>query len=103
MVGIARHHGLRVVPLRIDRATLAVDADEAARLAGERTRAIVVAQLFGARPRLAPLRAAADRCGAPLVEDCAQGFAGFPDAGDPAADVTLFSFGTIKTQTALGG
>jgi perosamine synthetase len=37
------------------------------------------------------------------VEDCAQAFNGRDYAGSPAADVVMFSFGPIKTATALGG
>jgi dTDP-4-amino-4,6-dideoxygalactose transaminase len=38
-----------------------------------------------------------------LVEDCAQAFQGPKRMGDPAADVSMYSFGTLKTSTALGG
>jgi perosamine synthetase len=38
-----------------------------------------------------------------LVEDCAQGFSSPADHGSRAADISLFSFGTIKTMTAFGG
>ena len=38
-----------------------------------------------------------------LIEDCAQSFRGPDDAGSPLADISLFSFGAIKTATALGG
>jgi len=38
-----------------------------------------------------------------LVEDCAQAFAGTQYYGYPQADVSLFSFGAIKSCTALGG
>jgi dTDP-4-amino-4,6-dideoxygalactose transaminase len=38
-----------------------------------------------------------------LVEDCAQAFQGPERMGDPAADVSMYSFGTLKTSTALGG
>jgi len=38
-----------------------------------------------------------------LVEDCAQAFKGLERMGDPLADVSMYSFGTLKTSTALGG
>ena len=68
-----------------------------------RTRVLVVAHLFGTRVDLAPLAEAARRHGLLLVEDCAQSFRGPGDDGDPLADVSLFSFGAIKTATALAG
>jgi dTDP-4-amino-4,6-dideoxygalactose transaminase len=36
-------------------------------------------------------------------EDCAQAFTGPGDTGDPDADVSMYSFGALKTGTALGG
>jgi len=62
----------------------------------------VIAQLFGARAdlrRLAEITRARDLL---LVEDCAQCY----DPGERAAtcaDVTMFSFGLIKTATCVGG
>jgi dTDP-4-amino-4,6-dideoxygalactose transaminase len=39
-----------------------------------------------------------------LIEDCAQAFAGCQAyTGHPEADVSMFSFGPIKTSTAMGG
>ncbi|MFK8845688.1 DegT/DnrJ/EryC1/StrS family aminotransferase [Streptomyces sp. Ac-502] len=54
----------------------------------------------GAAGALAELAA---RRGWLLVEDCAQAYSGPDFRGDPGADVSLFSFGPIKTATALGG
>jgi perosamine synthetase len=38
-----------------------------------------------------------------VIEDCAQAFVGSPYGGHPDSDCALFSFGPIKTATALGG
>jgi dTDP-4-amino-4,6-dideoxygalactose transaminase len=38
-----------------------------------------------------------------VIEDCAQAFAGTRYQGHPRADASMFSFGTIKSSTALGG
>ena len=38
-----------------------------------------------------------------LVEDCAQSFTGLEYRGHEAADVSMFSFGPLKTSSALGG
>ncbi|MBL8957566.1 MAG: DegT/DnrJ/EryC1/StrS family aminotransferase [Myxococcaceae bacterium] len=52
---------------------------------------------------LLPLLEVCRRRGVPLIEDCAQAWVGPHDAGHPGALASLFSFGTIKTATALGG
>jgi perosamine synthetase len=105
MVRIVELHGLRAVPVDIDVRTLSVDARalEEAVASCPRARALVVAHLFGARSRLDSAVGAARRHGLVLVEDCAQSVLGPEDRGDPRADVSLFSFGTIKTATAFGG
>ncbi len=64
---------------------------------------IVVAHLFGGRFDLAPVTDLARTHDLLLVEDCAQSIQGPDDDGDPRADVSLFSFGFIKTATAFGG
>ena len=67
------------------------------------TRAIVVAHLFGTRLDPDPLCALAKRHNLFVIEDCAQAFDGPSFAGHPEADASLFSFGPLKTATALGG
>jgi len=68
-----------------------------------RTRAVLVAHLFGGCIDIGPVARFARKHGLLLVEDCAQAFQG-PDAvGDPASDVSMYSFGTLKTSTAMGG
>ena len=103
MPHIARQHGLRPVPLDIDPLTTAWDARALQQLIGPRTRAIVLAHLFGARVDVNPAVAVARRHGAAVVEDCAQAYAGPCWSGHPKADLTLFSFGPMKIATAFGG
>ncbi|HLL61730.1 MAG TPA: DegT/DnrJ/EryC1/StrS family aminotransferase [Propionibacteriaceae bacterium] len=103
MVTILQEHGLRAVPVDLDPATLAptVAALEAA--CTERTRGLLVAHLLGGRVDLAPLLGFARRRGLLLVEDSAQAFTGLSSLAPSGADVSLFSFGLIKTATAAGG
>ena len=103
MVRVLEAHGLRALPVDVDPDTLTPRADLLERLIGPRTRALLVAHLFGARADLEPLADVSRRHGLLLIEDCAQSFRGPDDAGSPLADVSLFSFGAIKTATALGG
>ena len=103
MPRIARHHGLRPVPLDLDPGTAAWDEAALERCIGERTRALVLAHLFGGRVDLGPALAIARRRGIAVVEDCAEAYAGPDWTGHAQADLSLFSFGPIKTATALGG
>lgn len=103
MAAIVEHHGLVPVPLDLDPATMAPTADSIRRLATDKTKIVLLAHLFGSRMDLDPLIAAARENGLLVIEDCAQAYVGPAYAGHPDADVKLFSFGTIKTNTALGG
>lgn len=103
MVEILGRHELVPVPVDIDPHTLAVAAGELERLVTPRTKAILIAHLFGSRMPLEEIVHVAERRQLILIEDCAQALAADDFRGHPAADVALFSFGPIKTKTALGG
>ncbi len=103
MVRIIHEHGLVPVPADMDMQTLAVDAADVERLITPHTRLIVIAHLFGSRMPLDSIAEASKRRGLLLVEDCAQAYLGNGFRGHPEADVSMFSFGPIKTNTALGG
>ncbi|MFY9580203.1 MAG: DegT/DnrJ/EryC1/StrS family aminotransferase [Gaiellaceae bacterium] len=100
---IIEARGLRALPVDLELDTLAPRLDSLEQAVTPRTRLLVIAHLFGTRVDLAPFAEAARRHGFLLVEDCAQSFRGPDDSGDPLADVSLFSFGAIKTASALGG
>lgn len=100
---ILREHGLRPVPVDLNPATLAVDEDALERAITPRTRAVLVAHLFGARLPLDRVIAKAHARGLLVLEDCAQAYTADGFDGHPASDVRMFSFGTIKTATAFGG
>ena len=102
MARIARAHGLAVVPVDIDLDTLAPSLADVERAVTDRTRIVLVAHLFGSEMDLGSVAEVARPRGILLVEDRAQAFDG-DLRGDPRADVSLFSFGTLKTATALGG
>lgn len=96
-------HGLTAVPVDVDMRTLEVRTANLARAATPRTRAVLIAHLFGSRM---PLQAVAEFCERNryfLIEDGAQAYVGDRWRGEPKADVSLFSFGPAKPATALGG
>jgi perosamine synthetase len=103
MLRIIREHGLVPIPVDVDQFTLAVEPAKIAAALSPRTRAILVAHLFGSREPLGAIADLAHRHGLLVVEDCAQAFEGLDHLADPLADVSMFSFGPIKTATALGG
>jgi dTDP-4-amino-4,6-dideoxygalactose transaminase len=103
MINIARRHGLTAIPIDLDFATMAPRADLIEQSITPKTKAIVVAHLFGARFDAQPFIDIARRNNLLFIEDCAQCFDGKVYRGHPNADVALFSFGPLKTATALGG
>ena len=103
MVNIAKHHGLVPIPLDIESETLAPEITTIEDAITERTRAIVIAHLFGTRVPMGPVIELAKKHGVLVIEDCAQAFTGQDYTGHPETDVAMFSFGSIKTMTSLGG
>jgi dTDP-4-amino-4,6-dideoxygalactose transaminase len=100
---VVEQHGLVPVPVDLDVKTLAPRIDSIQRAASSKTRILLVAHLFGIRIDLAPYAKLARERGWLLLEDCAQAFTGGDFKGDPLADVSMFSFGPIKTAAALAG
>src|SRR5215467_11518215 len=103
MADIARKHGLVPVPLDLNLAKLAPEVSAIEAAITPRTRAIVIAHLFGSRVEMGPFVTVAKRHGLLVLEDCAQGFTGMDYTGHPETDAAMFSFGSIKTATALAG
>jgi dTDP-4-amino-4,6-dideoxygalactose transaminase len=103
MTRVVERLGLVPVPVDLDLDHLAPRPDQLELALTPRSRVLVVAHLFGARIQLDPIFEVAARRGLFVVEDCAQAFEGLGDTGDPRAGASLFSFGPLKTATALGG
>lgn len=103
MADIARKHGLVPVPLDLNIETLSPETSALESAITPQTRAIVIAHLFGSRVTMDPLIAVAKRHGLLVVEDCAQAFTGSDYTGHSESDAAMFSFGPIKTATAIAG
>ena len=103
MVSIIEHHALRAVPVDIDPESCSLRCDLLTRAITPRSKAILVAHLFGSRMRMADIIEIAQRHDLYVFEDCAQAYAADGYRGHPGSDVAMFSFGPIKTATALGG
>jgi len=102
MFDLLEHHGLVPVPVDLDPATLAPDPGALEAAVTERTRALLITHLVGTRVPMESVHAVAARHGLLVWEDCAQAFDG-RYFGHPDTAVSMFSFGPIKTATALGG
>ena len=103
MIRIIEHHGLVAIPVDIDPQRMTPPEEAWRRAITPATKLILVAHLFGGRTEMGPVLDLARRHNLLVVEDCAQAFAGVEYEGDPRADASMFSFGTIKSSTALGG
>lgn len=102
MVRLLEEQQLVPVPVDIDPQTLSVDLDSLRRNITPRTRAVLVAHLFGSIMPLQPVIDVARQHELLVIEDCAQAFDGCY-RGHPQSDVVAFSFGPIKSSTALAG
>ena len=116
-VHIIEFHGLIPIAIDIDPHTLAPCLQQLKQAVTSRTVAICVSAVFGA---LVPFGPATKPCADSSVEginsiadvahahdlwvfeDCAEYFVGQEYKGSPHAHLSFFSFGTIKTATALG-
>lgn len=121
MMQIMAHHQLKVVavdlPESLDKSSdtdtaplVAVDCDAIEKAVTVRTVAVLVVHPFGmisaTQADMVRIQKLASEKNLDVLEDCAECFSGLgPDCylGSPHADVCFFSFGLIKTATALGG
>lgn len=103
MADIAIHNGLVPIPLDLDTDTLAPNLCAIEAAISSRTHAILIAHLFGTRIPLDAISQISRKHNLLLIEDCAQAFTGPDYFGHSGSDVAMFSFGSIKTATALGG
>ncbi|MCA9172113.1 MAG: DegT/DnrJ/EryC1/StrS family aminotransferase, partial [Planctomycetales bacterium] len=104
MFEVIERHGLIAVPIDLDMSTLAMKRDELERAVNKNTKAILFAQLFGSRLPMDEVIDFAREHDLFVFEDCAQSFAGDGYVGHPDSDVTMVSFGPIKTcSTIMGG
>jgi dTDP-4-amino-4,6-dideoxygalactose transaminase len=103
MIKIVSRLGYVPIPVDLDVAHFAPRMDKLEQAISNRSRVLVIAHLFGTRLDLDPMVAFARKHNLLLVEDCAQVFDGKGYEGHRDADVRMFSFGPLKTSTALGG
>ena len=105
MVKIVESHGLKIVPIDLDMETLQLKKESLNKAVSKKTVMIVVAHLFGSRMEMDPVYEVLDkRSDVLIVEDCAQAYNGINGyVKQLKTDISMFSFGSIKSITALGG
>lgn len=107
MADLPRACGARVVAVDVDPDTLEPCATSLERAITSRTRMFIATHLFGACTSLRECAAVARRAGVLMVVDAAHAWSGDDEMAQHLwhadVDVLMFSFGPIKTATALGG
>lgn len=107
MLQIILHHNLIPIPIDIQPDGGVSIEDVVAKITSK-TRGVLIAHLFGNRIQhfaeiCKAVRRATRGGRITIFEDCAEAFVGLQYTGCPQADVSMFSFGMIKTATAFGG
>ena len=103
MVGIPLSKGFVPIAVDVCEATLEVDFQVLEQAITDRTRVIIISHVFGAIGDMRRITALAKTRGIAVFEDCAEAYVGPDYRGHPDSTIVAFSFGTIKTDTALGG
>jgi dTDP-4-amino-4,6-dideoxygalactose transaminase len=100
---IIAEHGLVAVPVDLKFKTLAPTPEDVESAITDKTRLVLIAHLFGTQIDMQSYARITQQHGLLLIEDCAQSFRGMPQGKSDVSDVAMYSFGPIKTATALGG
>ncbi|MDR6945077.1 aminotransferase class V-fold PLP-dependent enzyme [Mucilaginibacter pocheonensis] len=103
MFAIINWHELTLVPIPVNKYTLNMSPAQVEAAITPATKAILITHLFGGIMETEAIIAIAKKHNLIIFEDCAQAYAGNLYGGNPASDVVMFSFGFIKTNTAISG
>lgn len=113
MFNIIRAHQLIPIPLSVRKDTLSIDLDELAAAINPASKMLLLSPLFGGIMDMDAIIKIAKKHQLLVIEDAAQAFMGeYPDhipslndlhPGHPGTDAQLYSFGLIKTNTAISG
>eukprot|EP00331_Platyophrya_macrostoma_P035659 CAMPEP_0176438570 /NCGR_PEP_ID=MMETSP0127-20121128/19375_1 /TAXON_ID=938130 /ORGANISM="Platyophrya macrostoma, Strain WH" /LENGTH=427 /DNA_ID=CAMNT_0017822571 /DNA_START=40 /DNA_END=1323 /DNA_ORIENTATION=- len=103
MVKIPRYHGLIPIPVEIDFKELKAVAKDIEAKITPQTKCIMISYLFGAEYDITDIINVAKKHNIMVIEDSAESFHGPQSTGHPGADLSLYSFGTIKINTSYGG
>ncbi len=104
MVNIVQTHDLKVVPIDLEMSTLQIKQGVIEQALSDRTVMVVVGHLFGSKMEMDIVyEVLANRPDIIIVEDSAQAFQGVSQyLPHPRTAINMFSFGSIKSVSALG-
>lgn len=105
MIDIIKLHGLTPIPFDQNLSNMSIDYDDISKKITPKTKIVLIAHIFGAITPMSPLQKLKNKYPTLLVvEDYAQSFKTPRDWKDQEwVDVSMLSFGTIKTMSCLGG
>ena len=104
MVRIIEEHGCVPVPVDLDLDTFQPSMDQIKAATGPKTVCALFGFVFGITYSLEPYATFFRERNIDIIEDCAQSFKSLDVfRGSPLATMTMFSFGTIKHNTAFYG
>jgi len=72
-------------------------------LTNKKTKLIILAYIYGVRYDIDDIIDFCKENNIQVIEDIAESYEGPKESGNPRADMSVFSFGSIKTDTAFGG
>lgn len=102
MFHIIRAHQLVPIPLSVKKDTLSIDPEALKAAINPASKVLLLSHLFGSVMDMAAIIPIAKAHQLLVIEDAAQAFMGDIEA-NPETDVLLYSFGLIKTNTAVSG
>lgn len=103
MVKVVRYHGLVPIPIDLDLSTMKPKYESLEKNISPKTKAIILAWVYGSYNYADEIYKLCKSKGIFIIEDNAETFFDLNYNGNSLADMSLFSFGTIKLNTALGG
>lgn len=104
MYKIVEAHGLIPVPVDLDPYTMQPTLDLVKAAVTEKTKVCLFAFIWGITYDIAPYSDFLHSQGIEVIEDCAQSWKGLDTyRGSPHSVMTMFSFGSIKFNTAFFG
>lgn len=104
MIKIIEEHGLVPIPIDLDPYTMAPKLSQLKAATTSRTKACLFAYLYGVTYDIEPYVDFLKSKNIEIIEDCAQSWRGLDTfRGNKNALMTMFSFGSIKYNTAFYG